>query len=188
MLICYDKAFPEAARTLTLQGAQILTFLSAWPGSKTNPGARLEDDRQWRRAETLGSVAGGGELGDRGLGQPVRPVGSLRFHGGARIVAPGGDVVAASATGGGLALAAFDVTATLARARRALSPINDLQPDTSCEAAPLAAAQPTDARRRLRDPLARRLGRALLLAVAGGRRPGQPVCARYVGRARHDGG
>ena len=30
MLICYDKAFPEAARTLALDGAQVLAFMSAW--------------------------------------------------------------------------------------------------------------------------------------------------------------
>jgi predicted amidohydrolase len=139
MLICYDKAFPEAARTLTLDGARVLAFLSAWPSSRTNAAARLEDDRQWRRSELWDRsraaensliVASANQCGE---------FGSLRFVGSARIVEPGGDVVAATGTGAGLAVAAFDVDASLARARRALSPINDLRPDCYCEAAPLAA-------------------------------------------------
>ncbi|MGH3611870.1 MAG: nitrilase-related carbon-nitrogen hydrolase [Pseudonocardia sp.] len=35
MLIDYDKTFPEAARSLALDGAQILACLSAWPTSVT---------------------------------------------------------------------------------------------------------------------------------------------------------
>ena len=35
MLICYDKAFPEAARALALDGAEIIACISAWPASRT---------------------------------------------------------------------------------------------------------------------------------------------------------
>jgi predicted amidohydrolase len=66
--------------------------------------------------------------------------GSLRFLGGARIVDPGGDVVAATGTRQGLAVASFDLEATLERARRALSPIRDLRPDVYRAAEPLVAA------------------------------------------------
>jgi hypothetical protein len=48
--------------------------------------------------------------------------------------------VAETATTGGLAIASFDLPATLARARRALSPIRDLRPDAYAVAAPLATA------------------------------------------------
>jgi N-carbamoylputrescine amidase len=140
MLICYDKAFPEAARTLTLDGAGVLAFLSAWPCSRTNAAPRLEDDRQWRRSELWDrSRAAENSLIVASANQSGE-FGSLRFVGSARIVEPGGDVVAATGTGAGLAVAAFDVEASLTRARRALSPINDLRPDCYCEAAPLAAA------------------------------------------------
>ena len=37
MLIDYDKTFPEAARTLALDGAEVLAFLCAWPASVTDP-------------------------------------------------------------------------------------------------------------------------------------------------------
>jgi predicted amidohydrolase len=140
MLICYDKAFPEAARTLTLDGAQVLAFLSAWPCSKTNPAARLEDDRQWRRSELWDrSRAAENSLIVASANQSGS-FGSLRFVGDARIVDPGGDVVAWTGTGAGLAVASFDLDTALERARRALSPINDLRPDCYCEAAPLSAA------------------------------------------------
>src|SRR5205085_11147593 len=51
MLIGYDRAFPEAARTLALDGAQVLAFMSAWPCSATGVPARAQDDGQWRRTE-----------------------------------------------------------------------------------------------------------------------------------------
>jgi predicted amidohydrolase len=140
MLICYDKAFPEAARTLALDGAQILAFLSAWPCSRTDPAPRLEADRQWRRSELWDRARAAENSLIVASANQSGEFGSLRFVGSARIVEPGGDVVASTGTGAGLAVAAFDVEASLERARRALSPINDLRPDCYCEAAPLAAA------------------------------------------------
>ena len=137
MLICYDKAFPEAARTLALDGAHVLAFMSAWPCSVTDAAACLQDDRQWRRAELWDrSRAAENSLIVASANQ-TGSFGSLRFIGGARIVDPGGDVVAATGSECGLACASFDVEASLARARRALSPIHDLRPDTYRLATPL---------------------------------------------------
>jgi predicted amidohydrolase len=140
MLICYDKAFPEASRTLALDGAEVLCFLSAWPCSRTNAAPRLQDDRQWRRSELWDrSRAAENSLVVASANQ-TGSFGSLRFLGGARITNPAGDTVAETATTGGLAIASFDLPATLARARRALSPIRDLRPDAYAVAAPLATA------------------------------------------------
>jgi predicted amidohydrolase len=137
MLICYDKAFPEAARTLALDGAQVLCFLSAWPCSTTNAAPRLQDDRQWRRSELWDrSRAAENSLIVASANQ-TGAFGMMRFVGGARIVDPGGDVVDATTTQPGLALASFDVEAVLERARRALSPIRDLRPDLYSVSAPL---------------------------------------------------
>jgi predicted amidohydrolase len=138
MLICYDKAFPEAARTLALDGAQVLAFMSAWPCSATNAAPRLQDDRQWRRAELWDRSRAAENSMIVASANQTGTFGSLRFVGGARIVEPGGDVVAATGTDSGLACASFDVEATLERARRALSPIRDLRPDLYGVAAPLA--------------------------------------------------
>ena len=43
--ICYDKAFPEAARVMALKGAQIIASLSAWPAARTATAKNLQDDR-----------------------------------------------------------------------------------------------------------------------------------------------
>lgn len=139
MLICYDKAFPEAARTLALDGAQVLAFLSAWPCSATNAAARLQDDRQWRRAELWDRARAAENSMIVASANQTGTFGSLRFVGGARVVEPGGDVAAHTGTEPGIALAHFDVDAALERARRALSPIRDLRPDLYRPAAPLVA-------------------------------------------------
>ena len=139
LLICYDKAFPEAARTLALDGAQVLCTLSAWPCSATNPAPRLEDDRQWRRSELWDRARAAENSFVVASANQTGTFGSLRFLGGARIVDPGGDVVAETGTTPGVATWTADVDAVLARARRALSPIRDLRPDAYRVAAPLTA-------------------------------------------------
>jgi predicted amidohydrolase len=139
MLICYDKAFPEAARTVALDGAQVLCILSAWPCSATNAAPVLTDDRQWRRAELWDRaraaensfvVASSNQTGD---------FGKLRFLGGARVIGPAGDPLAVTdpPTEPGLAIANLDLEATLEKARQALSPIRDLRPELYSAAEPV---------------------------------------------------
>jgi predicted amidohydrolase len=144
MLICYDKAFPEAARTLALDGAEILCTLSAWPCSATNPAPILTDDRQWRRAELWDRARAAENSFVVASANQTGSFGRLRFLGGARIVGPGGDVVAETGTEPGLAIASFDLTLTLARARRALSPIRDLRPELYSVPTPLARVAAND--------------------------------------------
>lgn len=139
MLICYDKAFPEAARTLALDGAHVLCFLSAWPCSATNAAPRLQDDRQWRRSELWDRARAAESSLIVASSNQTGTFGSLRFLGGARVVGPGGDALAETGTEPGLAMAAIDVKATVERARRALSPIMDLRPDAYSEARPRQA-------------------------------------------------
>jgi predicted amidohydrolase len=138
MLICYDKAFPEAARTHALDGAQILCILSAWPCSQTNAAARLQDDRQWRLSELWDRSRAAENDFIVASANQTGSFGSLRFLGGARIVDPRGDVIAATGTDPGLAIASLDVDAAVARARRAMSPIRDLRPDVYRISEPLA--------------------------------------------------
>ena len=138
MLICYDTAFPEAARTLALDGAELLCFLSAWPTSATNAAATLMEDRQWRRHELYDRARAADNslivLSANQSGQ----FGSLQFLGGARIVGPSGDLIDMTGTEAGLAVTTMDVADTVAHARKALSPITDLRPDTYAQARPLA--------------------------------------------------
>lgn len=140
MVICYDKAFPEAARTLALQGAEVLCILSAWPGSATNAADDLTEDRQWSRSELWDRaralenswyVVSANQCGE---------FGSLRFLGGARIVGPGGDTLEQTGTDAGLAITTADVSAEIEHARSALSPIRDLKPDAYAVARPIVEA------------------------------------------------
>ncbi len=139
MLICYDKAFPEAARTLALDGAQLLCTLSAWPCSATNPAPVLTDDRQWRRAELWDRARAAENSFVVASANQTGSFGRLQFLGGARIVGPGGDVIAENdpPTEPGMAIATLDLEATLERARRALSPIRDLRPELYSVAEPV---------------------------------------------------
>lgn len=129
MLICYDKAFPEAARSLVLDGAEIVVCISAWPGSRTASGDDLAEDR-WTKRFNLFDQA-------RALENQIVWVasnqagtfGSLRFVGNAKIVAPGGDILATTGVGAGLAVAEIDLPTMLGTARRAMFHLRDRRPD-----------------------------------------------------------
>ncbi|MGW4487974.1 carbon-nitrogen hydrolase family protein [Amycolatopsis sp. NPDC004368] len=128
MMICYDKAFPESARALALDGAQVVVCMSAWPGSRTNPSADLAEDR-WKRRFDLFDRA-------RALENQIVWVsanqsgtfGDLRFVASAKIVDPGGELLADTGVGEGLAIAELDVAAALAGARRAMAHLADRRP------------------------------------------------------------
>lgn len=130
LLICYDKAFPESARALALDGAEIIVVVSAWPGSRTDAPADLADDRWTRRFDLFDRA--------RALENQVVWVsanqsgrfGSLRFVCSAKVVDPGGEVLATTGVAPGLAVADVDVTAALAKARRSMAHLRDRRPDT----------------------------------------------------------
>lgn len=129
LLICYDKAFPESARSLALDGAEIIVVVSAWPGSRTNAPADLADDRWTRRFDLFDRA--------RALENQVvwlsanqsGTFGSLRFVCSAKVVDPGGDVLATTGTAPGMAVADVDVAAALAAARRSMAHLRDRRPD-----------------------------------------------------------
>jgi predicted amidohydrolase len=129
MMICYDKAFPESARALALDGAQIGVCVSAWPGSRTNAAADLAEDR-WKRRFDLFDRA-------RALENQIvwlsanqsGSFGSLRFVGSAKVVDPGGDVLADTGVTAGMAVAELDVAEALRTARRSMGHLRDRRPD-----------------------------------------------------------
>src|SRR4051794_8892784 len=113
MMICYDKAFPESARALALDGAEIIVCVSAWPGSRTNAAADLARDR-WKRRFDLFDQARALENQVVWLSaNQTGTYGSLRFVGSAKIVDPGGEVLSDTGVAGGVALATLDVTQAL---------------------------------------------------------------------------
>ena len=76
MLLCYDKLFPEAARALALDGAEVLCSLSAWPVDRMHPAAAHPRRRPDPPLRPLRPDARGREPGLRGVGQPDRALGA----------------------------------------------------------------------------------------------------------------
>lgn len=125
MMICYDKAFPESARSIALDGARIGVCISAWPASRTNAAPVLADDRWTRRFDLFDRA--------RALENQIVWVsanqsgrwGDLRFMGHAQIVDPDGVVRASTAERTGLAVARLDVAAERAAVRARIDHLGD---------------------------------------------------------------
>ena len=129
MQICYDKAFPEAARALALQGAEIVACLSAWPASRTAAAARLSEDRWTRRFELFDRARALENQLVWVSANQAGTFGSLRFVAGAQVVDPGGDVLASTGPCAGMAVADVDLPGLLDRARSAMFHLRDRRPD-----------------------------------------------------------
>jgi N-carbamoylputrescine amidase len=128
MMICYDKAFPESARALALDGAEIVVCASAWPGSRTNPAADLAQDRWKRRFDLFDQVrALENQIVWLSANQSGR-FGSLRFVAGAKVVDPGGEILADTGVEAGLAVTELDVQQALEVARRSMGHLRDRKP------------------------------------------------------------
>lgn len=127
--ICYDKAFPEAARIMALKGAQIIASLSAWPAARTATAENLQDDR-WTYRFNLFDAA-------RALDNQVFWIaanqsgtfGSLRYVGNAKVVDPGGNTLATTLLGSGMAVAEVDVDETFRAMRGGMFHLRDRRPD-----------------------------------------------------------
>lgn len=129
MLIDYDKTFPEAARSLALDGAEILACLSAWPTSITNRAPRMAQDRQARLFDLYDQARAAENQVVLVSSNQTGAMGGMRFLGQAKIVGPGGDILARTWSKAGLAIAELDVTAELARARRVLRHLDERRPN-----------------------------------------------------------
>ncbi|MFK0150532.1 carbon-nitrogen hydrolase family protein [Streptomyces sp. NPDC090493] len=139
MMICYDKAFPESARALALDGAQIGVCVSAWPGARTNASADLERDR-WKRRFDLFDRARALENQIVWLSaNQAGTFGSLRFVGSAKVVDPGGEILADTGVAAGTAVAELDVVRALETARRSMGHLRDRRPDTYTPAGAVTA-------------------------------------------------
>lgn len=98
-LLCYDKCFPEAARTLALRGAEILFFLNAWGYTKINDPLRHDDQSrivfdiydQARAVENQCVVASANQVGIIGTSMPNQ----IHFLGSSKIVLPNGAIMGA---------------------------------------------------------------------------------------------
>jgi len=128
MLIDYDKTFPEAARSLALDGAQLLACLSAWPTSITNRAPRMAQDRQARLFDLYDQARAAENQVVLASSNQTGALGGMRFLGQAKVVGPGGDILARTWSKAGLAVADVDVTAEVARARRVQYHLSERKP------------------------------------------------------------
>ncbi len=120
MLIDYDKTFPESARPRALAGARTIAALSAWPASVTDRASRMPNDRQSRLFDLYDQARAAENQVVLASSNQTGITGSLRFLGQAKVVGPGGDILAKTWSKGGLAVADIDVDAEVERARRVL--------------------------------------------------------------------
>jgi predicted amidohydrolase len=128
MLICYDKVFPEAARALALDGAEIIASLSAWPASRGRPASWTRRDRQVRDFNLLDQArALENQVVWVSANQSGR-LGSLRFPGHAKVVDRDGRVLATTGSRSGTALAHVDALQGFEAARCGLSHLADRRP------------------------------------------------------------
>jgi N-carbamoylputrescine amidase len=127
MLICYDKVFPEAARTLALDGAEIIASLSAWPVSRERPAKVIANDRQTRQFNVLDQArAVDNQVGWVSSNQ-TGTVGGLRFLGNAKVVDPEGGVLSRTGSDSGIATASLDLS-ELQGLRATISHLDDRRP------------------------------------------------------------
>lgn len=137
--ICYDKAFPEAARVMALRGAEIIASMSAWPAARTATAENLQEDR-WTYRFNLFDTA-------RALDNQVFWIasnqsgtfGSLRYVGNAKIVDPGGNVLDTTLLGSGMAVADVDIAETFTAMRAGMFHLRDRRPDVYGELTELDA-------------------------------------------------
>jgi predicted amidohydrolase len=128
MLVCYDKVFPEAARRLTLDGAEIIASLAAWPVCRLRPSSRMRRDREVQHFNLLDQArAVENQVVWISANQCGR-LGRLRFPGQAKVVCPDGRVLAGTGSRSGVALARIDARDAVRGARLELSHLADRRP------------------------------------------------------------
>jgi len=129
LLVDYDKTFPEAARCLALDGAELLVCTCAWPASRTNRARSLAGDRQRRLFDLYDRArAAENQLWLVSANQTGRH-GTLRFLGQSKVVRPDGEVVAAVGARAGLVTVDLDVAAGIDHARRRFHHLEERRPD-----------------------------------------------------------
>ena len=128
MLVCYDKTFPEAARSLALDGAGLIASLSAWPVCRVDPAMWMRRDTQVRHFNLLDQTRALENQVVWVSSNQVGRFGRLRFPGQAKVVDPRGRVLAKTGSRAGTALARVDAPSVVATARNRLSYLDDRRP------------------------------------------------------------
>ena len=140
MLICYDKLFPEAARALALDGADIIASMAAWPVCRQRPARRIAQDRQTRHFNLIDATRAVENQVVWVSSNQTGTLGPLRFLGNAKIVDPDGVVLARTGGSAGMAIARIDAAAAVRESRMVFDHLGDRRPEAYGPAEPAAAA------------------------------------------------
>jgi N-carbamoylputrescine amidase len=127
MLVDYDKTFPEAARSLALDGALLVANPCAWPASRTRSTSTVRDRQRLmydtydaaRAAENQVVLVSANQTGRHG---------SMRFFGSSKVVLPDGSSAASTGERSGIACADVDLGTTVGNARRTFHHLAERQP------------------------------------------------------------
>ena len=129
MLLCYDKLFPEAARALALDGAEIVLAPAAWPVCRRDTARQIRRDRQTRQFNLADQMRAVENQVVWVSTNQTGSFGGVRFLGNAKVVGPRGDVLARTGARGGMALARIDPTEAVRDARGRLCHLEHRRPE-----------------------------------------------------------
>ncbi len=140
MLLCYDKVFPEAARELALDGAEVIASLAAWPTCRVRPARRIAGDHQTRQFNLLDEARALENQVVWVSANQVGTFGGLRFLGHAKVVDPRGVVLDSTSARAGIAVADVDVPGALGGARSIYSHLGARRPAAYGQRRPTACS------------------------------------------------
>jgi N-carbamoylputrescine amidase len=127
--ICWDQWFPEAARAMTLMGAEALFYPTAI-GSEPPPAPPIDSRDHWRRV--MQGHAGANLVplvASNRIGTEKGQAGEMTFYGSSFIAGPMGEIVSdLGRTEEGVATASFDLD-EVARMRASWGIFRDRRPD-----------------------------------------------------------
>jgi N-carbamoylputrescine amidase len=129
MLLCYDKLFPEAARALALDGAEIVVAPAAWPICRRETARHIWRDRQTRQFNLVDRIRAVENQVVWVSANQTGAFGGVRFLGNAKVVGPRGDVLARTRAREGVAVAPVDPAAAVRDARGRLSHLEHRRPE-----------------------------------------------------------
>ncbi len=125
--ICWDQWFPEAARAMSLMGADVLLYPTAIGSEPQDASvqskAHWQTTMQGHAAANMAVVAASNRIGTEKVGD------ELTFYGGSFIADQAGQKVVEMDDGAGVALATFDLEA-IRKARSAWGMFRDRRPET----------------------------------------------------------
>jgi predicted amidohydrolase len=141
MLLCYDKLFPEAARALATDGAQVVACLAAWPLDRHHRARIASRDRQVLHFDVVDRTRAIENQVVWASANQTGRWGRLRFLGHAKVVDPDGRVLASTGGRGGTAVARVDPAAAIAASRVFIDHLADRRPAAYGTGTSAAAAE-----------------------------------------------